>query len=530
MDAPDRLSGAPPWAPAAGSHPAFLGPYRLLRPIGEGGMGVVHLATAPGGTRVAVKVLRPHVVATSDGRRRLAREVAALQRVRSDRVAAFLDSDAWAERPYVVTRFVPGLSLSEYVDEYGPMRGPALLRVARGLAEALAAVHAVGVVHRDVKPSNVLLEDRDPVLIDFGLARAADDQTVTIAGWMLGTPAYMTPEIAEGRDPESAVDVYAWASTMAFACTGRSPFGSGHQAVVLDRVRRNDYDLTGVPSDLRAILERCLVLDPRTRPSAALLVDWLARLIDGGPPPADRTTVSLHKPATAAPREVPAAPSWASSSPTQADQPRTAAQPAVDGMPPEGPAQEPPRTHDSVGSRLMRFAVAATALACAAAVFLAAPYVAALLWWLGATGILAWQLAAESRTRRQLLRGGPAASDRVVAVVASPWHGVLAAASAALLIGAALLAAGLTGGMLHLVGVPDGAAVAVATVAFAIGLYRGPGGFRLHRPLAAAVTGCARLDLVGLGIVWLLLALTAGSLGVVETVGTIWWPDTGAPW
>jgi hypothetical protein len=501
-------------------------------------MGVVHLAIAPGGSRVAVKVLRPHVVATSDGRRRLAREVAALQRVRSDRVAAFLDSDAWAERPYVVTRFVPGLSLSEYVDEYGPMRGSGLLRVAHGLAEALAAVHAVGVVHRDVKPSNVLLEDRDPVLIDFGLARAADDQTVTIAGWMLGTPAYMTPEIAEGHDPDAAVDVYAWASTMAFACTGRSPFGSGHQAVVLDRVRRNHYDLTGVPSDLRPILERCLVLDPRARPRAALLVDWLARLIDGGPQPADRTTVSLHKPTAAAPVSVPAAPSWAPPPQTRDEHHRTAVQPAMDSrLPPEesrdGPAEprkEPADTRDSMGSRLMRFVVAVTAVACAAAVFLAAPYVAALLWWLGATAVLAWQLATESRRRRQVLRGGPAPSDRVVSVVASPWHGVLAAASAALLVGAALLAAGLTGGLLHLVGVPDGAALVVATAAFAAVLYRGPGGFRLHHPLAAAVVSCARLDLVGLGIVWLLLALTAGSLGVVEAVGTIWWPDRGAPW
>jgi hypothetical protein len=216
-------------------------------------------------------------------------------------------------------------------------------------------------------------------------------------------------------------------------------------------------------------------------------------------------------------------------------------QPAVDGglspaglrdVPPE-PAESPQMslgTRDSVGSRLMRFVVALTAAACAAAVFLAAPYVAALLWWLGATAVLAWQLASESRQRRQMLRGGPAPSDRLVSLAASPWHGVLAAASAALLVGAALLAAGLTGGLLHLVGVPEGAALTAGTVAFAIVLYRGPGAFRLHRPLAAAVVSCARLDLVGIGIVWLLLALTAGSLGVVEAVGTIWWPDSGAPW
>ena len=261
---------------SATSGPAVLGRYRLLRHIGEGGMGVVHLASGPDGRRVALKVLRPHVVGDPEGRARLAREVASLQRVRSERVAEFLDADPWGPTPFVVTRFVPGLSLSDYVDEYGPLRGQQLLRLAGGLAEALAAVHAVGVVHRDVKPSNVLLEGQDPVLIDFGLARAAEDAAVTMTGWMMGTPAYLTPEIALGQEPGPATDVHSWASTVAFACRGTSPFGRGPQAVLLDRVRRNDHDLDGVPADLHDVLLRCLDTDPRARPPATVLAGWLA--------------------------------------------------------------------------------------------------------------------------------------------------------------------------------------------------------------------------------------------------------------
>src|SRR5690606_27921321 len=162
-----------------------VGGYRLLTKIGEGGMGVVHLAQAPGGPRVALKVLRPHVVGDDEARARLAREVASLRLIHSPRVAEIVDADPWGALPFVATPYVPGLSLHEHLRTEGPIIGDELVWFARGLAEALRDVHAAGVLHRDIKPSNVLLEGRTPVLIDFGLARLAEDSRITHTGWLL---------------------------------------------------------------------------------------------------------------------------------------------------------------------------------------------------------------------------------------------------------------------------------------------------------------------------------------------------------
>ena len=177
-----------------------VGGYTLLTKIGEGGMGVVHLARRGDGERVALKVLRPHIVGDDEARRRLEREVGSLSRIRSKWVAEIVDADPWAPVPYVATRYVPGLSLHDYVHEEGPIKGKDLTWFAACLAEGLASVHAVGVLHRDVKPSNVLMEGRTPILIDFGLARVADDPKLTHTGWLLGTPGYLAPEILHGDD------------------------------------------------------------------------------------------------------------------------------------------------------------------------------------------------------------------------------------------------------------------------------------------------------------------------------------------
>ena len=198
-----------------------IGGYRLIARIGEGGMGVVHLAQAPDGSRVALKVLRPHIVGDDEARERLAREVNSLRRITSPRIAEVIDADPWGETPYVATRYVPGLSLHEHVREEGPIVGIDLLHFAHSLAEALIAVHGVGVLHRDIKPSNVLMEGRTPVLIDFGLARLADDPRLTHTGWLLGTPGYLAPEILYGDEATPASDVHAWAATVVYAATGR---------------------------------------------------------------------------------------------------------------------------------------------------------------------------------------------------------------------------------------------------------------------------------------------------------------------
>ncbi|MEP6631223.1 MAG: serine/threonine-protein kinase, partial [Lapillicoccus sp.] len=172
-----------------------LGPYRLVSRLGEGGMGVVHLGLDRYGRAVAIKVLRPHVAYDPEARWRLEREVDTLARITSDRVAAVIDSDISGDRPYLVTRYVAGPSLDDVVLDEGPLTPPELVDVGRGLVEALEAIHSFGVVHRDLKPGNVLLEDGQPVVIDFGIAHIADDVRLTSSGLVMGTPGYLSPEV-----------------------------------------------------------------------------------------------------------------------------------------------------------------------------------------------------------------------------------------------------------------------------------------------------------------------------------------------
>src|SRR4051794_728962 len=238
-------------------------------------MGVVHLARKGGGPRVALKVLRPHIVGDDEARARLAREVASLERIRSRWIAEIVDADPWAEIPYVATRYVPGLSLHEHVPQEGPIEGDDLRWFARCLAEGVGAVHAAGVLHRDVKPSNVLLEGRAPILIDFGLARVADDPRLTHTGWLLGTPGYLAPEILYGDDATTASDVHSWAATVAFAATARPPFGRGPSMAIMDRVRRGEHDLSGIPEPLRQLVAECLDPEPERRPGLDAILGWL---------------------------------------------------------------------------------------------------------------------------------------------------------------------------------------------------------------------------------------------------------------
>ena len=255
-----------------------VGPYRVLARIGEGGMGVVHLAEAPDGRRVALKVLRPHVVGDDEGRERLAREVASLRKVRSGHVAEIIDADPWGELAFIVTRYVPGDSLTELVKREGPVRGADLDHLAEHLLTAIRDVHASGVLHRDVKPTNVVMEGRSPVLIDFGLARLAEDPAMTATGILLGTPGYLAPELLLGDQPTGAVDVHGWASTVVFAAQGVSPYGRGHTMAILDRTRRGEFDVAEVPAGLRPLLAAALATDPLARPTTREVAGELERL------------------------------------------------------------------------------------------------------------------------------------------------------------------------------------------------------------------------------------------------------------
>ncbi len=266
---------------AGGVTTSMLGPYRLLHQLGEGGMGVVHLGLDRAGRAVAVKVLRAHIAHDPDARARLGREVSSLRRVQHPLVAEVLDADVDGERPYVVTRYVPGPGLDVVVGQVGPMPAARLTVLGRGLSQALGAIHAAGVVHRDLKPANVLLLDDQPVVIDFGIAHVADDVRLTSVGLVMGTPGYLSPEVVDGDAVGTATDWWGWAATLAFAASGRPPFGRGPMEVVIDRVSRGAHDLEGVDPRLRPLLVAALDVDPGRRPAAAEVLAALDRYAAG---------------------------------------------------------------------------------------------------------------------------------------------------------------------------------------------------------------------------------------------------------
>jgi Protein kinase domain len=261
--------------------PDWLGDYRLLDRIGEGGMGVVFLARDGGHRTVALKVLRSSVAGDPTARRRLAREVETMQRVRSPHVAEVIDADLHGDMPYIVTRFVPGRTLDDVVTQDGPLRGQALASLASGLAEALVAVHAAGVVHRDVKPGNVMLFQGTPVVIDFGIAQGPDATRLTMTGMFMGTPGYLAPEVIEGLASTEASDVHAWGATVGFAATGRPPFGTGPYEGIFYRIVNGQADLAGVPAALLPLLAAALARDPAHRPPAVQLCAQAAVLDPG---------------------------------------------------------------------------------------------------------------------------------------------------------------------------------------------------------------------------------------------------------
>jgi hypothetical protein len=258
--------------------PDRLGNYRVIRRLGEGGMGVVYLAADPQGHNVAVKALRPGVAAEPNARQRLVREVETMRRVHSPFVAEVIDADVSSEPPYIVTRYVAGRTLEAVVDESGPLVGDPLARLAYGLASALTAVHAAGVVHRDLKPGNVMLASGRPVVIDFGIAQAPDLTRLTMTGMFMGTPGYLAPEVIEGKPSGVACDVHSWGATVAYAATGRPPFGVGSFETIFYRIINGQPDLDRIPPLLAPLVVHALARDPALRPSAADLTARLAAL------------------------------------------------------------------------------------------------------------------------------------------------------------------------------------------------------------------------------------------------------------
>jgi serine/threonine protein kinase len=563
--------------------PERIGPYRLLERIGEGGMGVVFMARDAAGQTVALKALRSVVAEEPMARRRLAREVETMRRVRSPYVAEVIDADLAGDMPYIVTRYVPGRTLEQVVTESGPLPPPALGRLACGLADALAAVHAAGVVHRDLKPSNVMLLDEVPVVIDFGIAQGPDATRLTMTGMFMGTPGYLAPEVIEGQPSSEASDVHAWAATVAFAATGHPPFGSGGYEAIFYRIVNGQPDLTGAPASLLPLLAATLARDPGLRPPAAQLSAQAAVLapaalasgtVLAGDGPVSPSTVVPATSADRAPRGPLAAGGRPASlngggpasvrsdtqplqaiRPAPADfadvlppvqyvrgpvpPPRPVAQPPGSGPKPaparrprRGPAKPPPANPfappapaSKTAKRRWPSAMVAAALLVAVGISVVLPVVGAL----SALVLIILLRAGELTHERRSVRGARP-RDRVLLVALSPWYlvrsvlGCLLIAPFALV--AALLAAGVTVAISPGHHLPRAVAAAAGTLVAFYGF--GPGSARprrqLNRLFTAVPTGRA-VQVVALAG---MTALALATLAAAASWPSLYWP-AGAP-
>jgi len=538
--------------------PKSLGPYRLQDRLGEGGMGVVHLARDPEGRPVAVKVLHPLGTEGVNARKRLAREVETMRRVRSPYVAEVLDADVAGEFPYIVTRFVPGPTLDEMVRTRGPLSGPGLRRLAHGMAEALTAIHAAGVVHRDLKPGNVMLADDRPIVIDFGIAQTGDATRLTQTGLVMGTPGYLAPEVIEGQPSSPASDVHSWGSTMAFAATGHLPFGGGSYETIFYRIISGRADLSGVPAPLVPLIAAALARDPSHRPSARWLsVQAVTLDMSAAGPAATCNGAQLTE--TQHPREAviipaiplaapnaPAAPAPAAAKAPLA--PKQAARDVADLLPPvnyppaqkqqkrqpyqdqagpwgpQGPRPAGPapvsrpaaRPNTAAGLALMVALVALTVVL----------PVAGLLVSLAVITLLRAADRAQSKLAVRRSVRGPRASDLVVVLVTAPLTVARALltevlmAPLAIIVGAAAYSLAVV--VTHSMNMPRAGAYAAAAVVAWYGL--GPGSGRPRRQLNRMAGAVARTRTSAAMITLAVWALAVGAVLFASSQTPYYWP------
>ncbi|MGJ6966292.1 serine/threonine-protein kinase [Streptosporangium sp. G11] len=260
--------------------PVIIGRYLLLGRLGVGGMGIVYLAEHPQGGVVALKTPHPMHLNDATLRARFAEEVQFSRRVVPFCTAAVIEDGTDKDRPYLVSEYVPGPALSQVVSAHGPLTPDLAYGVALGVAAALVAVHKAGLVHRDLKPGNVLLSDTGPRVIDFGIARDVDVLAAhTQAGQVMGSPGWVAPERLTGGLALPASDVFAWGCLIAYAATGHHPFGAGEADVLTRRILVEPPRVASVPALLRPAVEASLAKNPAERPSAA---DLLGALLAAG--------------------------------------------------------------------------------------------------------------------------------------------------------------------------------------------------------------------------------------------------------
>ncbi|MGW3585465.1 protein kinase domain-containing protein [Streptomyces rubiginosohelvolus] len=328
-----------------GGDPAEIGGYPLEARLGSGGMGTVFLARTSSGRSIAIKLIHQQFAGDDEFRIRFRQEVAAARRVSGAFTAAVVDAAPEADQPWMATTYIEGPTLAQRITDEGPLDGAELRRLAVGLAEALRDIHRVGVVHRDLKPSNVVLSAEGPRVIDFGISRAVDQQTLTMTGRVIGTPPFMSPEQLQaprGVGPRS--DVFSLGTLLVYAATGHGPFDADSPYITAYQVVHEAPSLGAVPDALRAVVEPCLDKDPERRPSVDELLVLLRDLpsdLGGtatGEPGAGRTRDMLTQHHLMTPHTPPPTTPVLASSATSA----------------APPASAPPATGTAIGGRLRR--------------------------------------------------------------------------------------------------------------------------------------------------------------------------------
>ncbi|MER5436319.1 serine/threonine-protein kinase [Streptomyces sp. NPDC002588] len=272
-------------SPLGPDDPREVAGYRLLARIGEGGMGSVYLSRTRGNQPVALKVIRREYAQDEEFRRRFEQEATSARRVQGYHIVPVVDHDTTGPQPWLATTYVPGLALDQILTGHGPLPLPSVLQLTGCAAEALHAVHKAGVIHRDMKPSNILIGSEGPWIIDFGIARAADATQLTRSGGLIGTPQFMSPEHANGQDLTPATDVFSLGLIAAVAATGRHPYGDAGAITLATKIANTEFrppDLTVYPEPLRAVLERTLAADPAARPAPSELAE-LCQELSGRP-------------------------------------------------------------------------------------------------------------------------------------------------------------------------------------------------------------------------------------------------------